>query len=127
MAKTILVVDDEPSIVKIMKSRLEANGYAVMTALGGEEALVQLKEAKPDLILLDIIMPDMDGYQVCRKLKQDPGAQQIPVIMFTADERKGVDVQAREAGAANVVYKPLVAEVLEAVKEIFEGKMPAEY
>jgi two-component system alkaline phosphatase synthesis response regulator PhoP len=82
--KKILIVDDEADIVKALQIRLEREGYAIITAYDGENAIKKVKEEKPDLIILDIIMPKMDGLQVCEILKNTLSTQNIPIIMLTA-------------------------------------------
>lgn len=84
----ILLVDDDPDFVEATKAVLESRPYEVITALGGEEGLKKAREEKPDLVLLDIIMPDIDGFQVCQQLKKDPQLSQIPVIMITSFSEK---------------------------------------
>jgi two-component system alkaline phosphatase synthesis response regulator PhoP len=84
----ILVVDDDPDFVQATKTVLESQPYEVITALGGEEGLKKAREGKPDLILLDIIMPGVDGFQVCQRLKKDPQLEEIPVIMITSFSEK---------------------------------------
>ena len=104
---TILIVDDTPADLVLM-SKLLKDVYKVKIAKDGERALrIALSDAPPDLILLDIMMPGMDGYEVCRRLKRDPGAMNIPVIFLTAradaeDEEKGL-----ELGAADYITKPI--------------------
>jgi CheY-like chemotaxis protein len=83
----ILVVDDEVYIVHILDFSLGMEGYEVVTALDGEEALAKVKKEQPDLIVLDIMMPKLDGYETCRILKSDPETQQIPVILLSAKGR----------------------------------------
>lgn len=80
----ILLVDDDPDFVEATKVVLESQPYEVITALSGGEGLKKAREEKPDLVLLDIIMPDIDGFQVCQQLKKDPQLSQIPVIMITS-------------------------------------------
>ena len=82
--KTILVVDDNPDIVTIAKTILESKGFEVQTAFSGPEAFSQLEEIKPDLIILDVMMPQMDGLEVLRKLREIPDYSSIPVILLTA-------------------------------------------
>jgi len=84
----ILLVDDDPDFVEATKAVLESRPYEVIAALGGEEGLKKAREEKPDLVLLDIIMPDIDGFQVCQQLKKDPQLSQIPVIMITSFSEK---------------------------------------
>ena len=80
----ILLVDDDPDFVEATKVVLESQPYKVITALSGEEGLKKAREEKPDLVLLDIIMPGVDGFQVCQQLKKDPQLAEIPVIMITS-------------------------------------------
>ena len=107
MAKgRILVVDDEIYIVHILDFSLGMEGYEVLTALDGEQALERLKADKPDLIVLDIMMPKVDGYEVCRTIKSSPETQHIPVILLSAkgrnvDQKMGFDV-----GADDYITKP---------------------
>jgi len=102
----ILVVDDEIYIVHILDFSLGMEGYEVLTALDGEQALERLKSDKPDLIVLDIMMPKVDGYEVCRAIKANPETQHIPVILLSAkgrnvDQKMGFDV-----GADDYITKP---------------------
>lgn len=99
--KKILVVDDEIPIQDALKVRLNASGYDVITASDGQEALDKARAEKPDLIILDVLMPKMDGYEVARLLKFDTKYKNIPIIMLTAktqssDKRTGEDVRVDE-------------------------------
>ena len=82
--KTILVVDDDPEIVTMLSTRLESRGYRVVTASNGKEALAEAKRRRPDLMILDVMMPGKNGWEVARALKQDPITEPIKVIMLTA-------------------------------------------
>lgn len=123
MAKKILVVDDEPLIVQVVTSRLNASGYETVSACDGQEALQKVKSEKPDLIILDVMMPKLDGYQVCATLKQDVRLQKTPVILFTAksgEEAERIGVQ--DCGADAYMPKPfeaktLLAKISELLKE----------
>ena len=84
MAKKILLVDDDHDLVDSMKSIVESGGYDVEVAYDGSECLEKVNETKPDLIVLDVMMPGMDGWEVCRELKDAPATQDIPIIMLTA-------------------------------------------
>ena len=106
MGKKILVVDDEPYLADMMANRLRASRYAVVTALTGREALGKAGHDKPDLILLDILMPDMDGYQVLRRLKEKDETKRIPVIMLTVKKWSEDIEKAVEGGAADYIVKP---------------------
>jgi CheY-like chemotaxis protein len=83
MAKTVLIVEDEPSMQRALKSKLEHGGYEVQTASDGEEAVTILKTVAPDLVLLDLIMPKIDGISVLRKMKDDERLRPVPVIILT--------------------------------------------
>jgi two-component system, OmpR family, alkaline phosphatase synthesis response regulator PhoP len=102
----ILVVDDEIYIVHILDFSLGMEGYEVITALDGEQALERLKVEKPDLVVLDIMMPKVDGYEVCKSIKSNPATKQTPVILLSAkgrnvDQKLGFDV-----GADDYITKP---------------------
>ncbi len=84
----ILLVDDDPDFIEATKTVLESRPYEIITALSGEEGLQKARAEKPDLVLLDIIMPGVDGFQVCQQLKKDPQLSQIPVIMITSFSEK---------------------------------------
>ena len=102
----ILVVDDEVYLLQILDFSLGAEGYDVVTAEDGEQALNKAKSEQPDLIVLDIMMPKVDGYEACRKLKQDPSMKDVPVILLTA---KGRDIDRKlglEVGADDYITKP---------------------
>ena len=106
MAKKILVCDDEPYILMALTDAVEMEGYECVTAINGKEALQKARETLPDLIMLDIMMPFMDGFEVCRELKADPGTRDIPVIMLTAKSQQ-VDIQkGKEVGADDYITKP---------------------
>lgn len=110
MAYTILVVDDEPNIVKLVESRLKANGYDVVSAGNGKQGFEKAKEAKPDLILMDIMMPVMSGDEALAQLKADPATKDIPVIMLTAKQEADDIVKCVvDGGAADYIVKPFIA------------------
>jgi two-component system, OmpR family, alkaline phosphatase synthesis response regulator PhoP len=102
----VLVVDDEIYIVHILDFSLGMEGYEVITALDGEQALERMKAEKPDLVVLDIMMPKLDGYEVCKAIKSNPTTKQTPVILLSAkgrnvDQKLGFDV-----GADDYITKP---------------------
>jgi len=104
---TILVVDDEPDTVDMLQACLEAEGYQVMTACWGEEALEKVFTRRPDMVLLDILMPDLNGLEVCRCLKTDPRTQFVPVVLITALQEKKDRLAGVQAGADDFLTKPL--------------------
>jgi CheY-like chemotaxis protein len=113
MAKKILIIDDEKGIIKVVTSRLMANGYEVISATDGMEGLEKARNEKPDLVLLDIMMPLMSGYEVIEKLKKDDATKFIPVIMVTAQEGLGhVTKSMSEYGAVDFVHKPFFPDEL---------------
>ena len=105
-AQSILIVDDEPINLKLLRAHLSKRGYEVFEALSGAEALRDAAEKHPDLILLDIMMPDMDGLETCRQLKEDPTLRQIPVIFLSAVTDTGIKAKGLEAGGVDYVSKP---------------------
>ncbi len=102
----ILVVDDEVYIVHILDFSLGMEGYEVVTALDGEEALAKVKSEQPDLIVLDIMMPKLDGYETCRILKSDPEVKHIPVILLSAKGRNVDQQMGFQVGADDYITKP---------------------
>jgi diguanylate cyclase (GGDEF)-like protein len=102
----VLVVDDEKNILDIIKFNLEVEGYEVITSRDGEEALRLVQELRPDLILCDIMMPELDGLEVCRRLKADSRTNQIPVVMLSARTQAQDKVASIEAGADDFITKP---------------------
>ncbi len=105
--ETILIVDDEEKNIKLIKGILKSEQYQVFGALSGEEALTMLPDICPDLILLDIMMPGMDGFEVCRRLKKDEKTKMIPIVMVTALDEKEHSVQAMNVGADDFLTKPV--------------------
>jgi len=107
MAKgRILVVDDEIYIVHILDFSLGMEGYEVLTALDGEQALEKARTEKPDLIVLDIMMPKLDGYETCKRLKADPEVKDVPVILLSAKGRNVDQKVGFEVGADDYITKP---------------------
>jgi len=102
----VLVVDDEEYIQHILNFSFGAEGYDVVTAGDGEEGIRKAKSEKPDIIVLDIMMPKMDGYEACRRLKTDPHTKNIPVILLTAKGREVDRKLGSQAGADDYMVKP---------------------
>lgn len=118
MAKKILFVDDEPVVVTLMKNRIVSRGFLVETAHEGAGGLEKAKTWQPDLILLDIAMPGMDGYETCRRLKASKETAHIPVVLFTAVQETQLAALAEKAGAVKVIQKPFVDQVFKVISEI---------
>ncbi len=112
MPKTILVCDDDPLLVDIVKFRLAARGYDVDVAEDGGDALERIVARKPDAIVLDYMMPVMDGVALLRRLREDPETRQIPVIMLSARNQEADVVGALELGASDYMVKPFIPEEL---------------
>jgi DNA-binding response OmpR family regulator len=105
-ASTILIVDDHPSAREVLRGLLSGQGYNLAFASDGKEALTQAAELTPDVILLDVMMPDVDGFEVCRRLRADPVLAQVPVIMVTALDDQDSRLRGLEAGADDFISKP---------------------
>jgi class 3 adenylate cyclase len=122
-AKKILVVDDDINNLKLLTLYLELADYQVTTALSGKKALQKVKEELPDLILLDVMMPGLDGYQVCAKLKGDEATQFIPIVMITALQETGDRIRGIEVGADDFLSKPFDEhELMARVKSLLRIK-----
>jgi DNA-binding response OmpR family regulator len=126
--KKILVIDDMPNIVTMVKARLEASGYEVITALDGQQGLTYANAEKPDLIILDIVMPAGGGYSVYTRLRMSPKTRSVPVIFLTAKDKPEDVARAYKLGAEYFVKKPYKPEMLlGTVKKVLESsEHPAE-
>ena len=117
----ILMVDDEADILKVVRKRLEREGYEVLVASGGKQALILLEKEIPDLILLDITMPDMDGIEVCRKIKEQKFISHIPVIFFTACGSVDDKIRGLDKGVHDYITKPIEhRELLARIKAVLK-------
>ena len=115
--KRILVVDDEVDLVETVRFSLELEGYDVLVAYNGEEALNQARKENPDLILLDLMLPKLDGYKVCRLLKFDERYKHIPILMLTAKIQEKDKATGMETGANEYITKPFeMDELMKKVK-----------
>lgn len=124
MSARVLVVDDIPVNVRLLEAKLSAEYYDVVTASGGREALEKIAEQPPDIILLDVMMPEMDGFEVCAKIKSDPTMRHIPVVMVTALNEQRDRVRGLEAGADDFLTKPVNdVALLARVKSLLRVKM----
>ena len=110
--KTVLIVDDDISIYKMLEPMLTTSGYKVLCAMTGEEGLQMTKDKKPDIIILDVILPGMKGREVCVRIKKDPTVKNIPVLFLTSKDSPD-DVQAElEAGGIGHLTKPINPQYL---------------
>lgn len=112
MGKKLLLIDDEKDLVDAVLLRLEANGYEVSVAYDGQQGLDKARKEKPDLIILDLMLPKMDGYKVCALLKSDTRYNKIPIIMFTARAQDSDMKMGEEVGAEAYITKPFDSQVL---------------
>jgi two-component system, OmpR family, KDP operon response regulator KdpE len=123
-AGTILVVDDEPQIRRVMRTTLTSSGYAITEARSGEEALERLRETRPDLILLDVNMPGMGGFEACKEIRDISDA---PIIMLTVRDVEKDKVRALDAGADDYVVKPFsMDELLARIRAALRRASPSE-
>ena len=119
----VLVVDDTPQNVKLLADILTAKGYTAITAASGEEALVKLASQAPDIVLLDVMMPGLSGYDVCRRIRADAATSLLPVVLVTSLDPQGERIKGIEAGADDFVQKPLnQAELLARVRSLLRIK-----
>lgn len=121
MTKKILIVDDEKDIVETLKFMLEVEGLNCITAYDGEEALLKAKSESPDLIILDVMLPKINGYKVCRLLKFDMKYKDIPILMVTARSQDEDKLIGEETGANEYITKPFnIEDVVVMVKKYLE-------
>ena len=130
MAKTVLIVDDEKAIVDILKFNLEKEGYTTLAAYDGREGLRLAREMDPDLILLDVMLPYMDGFEVCRTLRGY--GKNVPIIMITAREEETAKIFGLELGADDYITKPfsvreLLARVKTNIRRMATSSAPPQY
>lgn len=121
LTKTVLIADDEQDIVETLKFVLEADGINCLTAYDGEVALNLARDTSPDLIILDVMMPKINGYKICRLLKFDAKYKDIPILMVTARSQEEDKLIGEETGADEYMTKPFnINEVLDKVKTYLE-------
>ncbi len=119
----VMVIDDEPDIVKLVKISLEMANFEVVEAFSGKECLSKTQTIVPDLFLLDIMMPEMNGYEVCQQLKTQERTKHVPVVMLTAKGQKGDAEQGLKVGADDYIIKPFDPyELGEQIREILQQK-----
>ena len=119
----ILIVDDEPNLVLALEHLMKKEGYEIRAAADGEEAVEAAAEFRPDLILLDIMMPKMDGYEVCQRIRANAALQDVAIVMLTAKGREVEREKGLALGADHYITKPFsTREVVRKVKEILAAK-----
>ncbi len=112
MKKRVLVVDDEPHLLEALRFKLEGAGYEVLAEADGKDALDLVKAERPDLVVIDLHLPTMNGDEVCREMKSDDALKSIPVILFTATGAAEIEEKAAKAGSDAYLVKPFEHEVL---------------
>ena len=124
----ILITDDEPDLLDLAKRNLESAGYTVLVASNGKEAIEKADTELPDLILLDVVMPGMSGFEACKALKEQPKTKSIPVVMFTALGRDVDRMMGLDAGADGFITKPIAKNnLITEVEKILEGVRPERF
>ena len=121
----VLLVDDEPDLLRALSLRLTAAGFLCRTASNGREGLEQIQDWLPALVITDLVMPEMDGYEMCRKLKSDERTASIPVVVLTAVAERSLAQRAEELGAARLIRKPFDSqELLGTIRQLVESATP---
>lgn len=119
MMGTILIVEDTPSEMELMSHYLQESGYSVITAVTAKAAMNQVVERKPDIIITDVVMPGMSGFELCRNLKKQPGTENVPIIICTSKSQEIDRLWAMKQGADAYLTKPYTREqLLRAVKSV---------
>ena len=120
--KKILIADDRSEVVELVKVTLEGEGYRTIDASDGKEALEKIGLERPDLVLLDIVMPKMDGFEVLSQLKKDPVLKEIPIIMLTVQGQRVDQEKGKELGVTGYIIKPFSpSALLKRIEEILAG------
>jgi DNA-binding response OmpR family regulator len=121
MSKKVLIVDDEPGIIVALQFLMEQNGYATVVAFSGEEAMEAVARHRPDLILLDIMLPVVDGFEVCQRVRENPDWNHIRIVLVTALGNEANVTKGLDLGADAYVTKPFAnADLVAQVKELLE-------
>jgi two-component system, OmpR family, alkaline phosphatase synthesis response regulator PhoP len=122
-SRRVLIIEDEPHIVLSLEYLLERDGFETATAADGERGLAMVRELRPDVVLLDLMLPRLDGYQVCQAIKSDPELAPIPIIVLSAKGQEVEVLKGLSLGAAQYITKPFGnAEILEAVRAVVEPR-----
>lgn len=119
-ARKVLVVDDDEHILRSLAQYLELEEFSVRTASGGAQALALVEEEKPDLMVLDVMMPEMDGFEVLENLRRKPETEKLPVIMLTARDQHGDVLKGYQMGVSSYMVKPFnLDELVEVINQVF--------
>jgi len=119
----VLVVEDEPIILRLLQVNLRLEGYDVVACSGGEDALLRVEQAPPDVVVLDVVLPGIDGFEVCRRLRGSPATADVPVIMVTAQAQDEDRKRGYALGVREYVTKPFEpAELVALVREALAGR-----
>lgn len=119
-SRKVLVVDDDEHILRSLAQYLELEEFSVRTASGGAEALAKVEEEKPDLMVLDVMMPEMDGFEVLENLRRKPETEKLPVIMLTARDQHGDVLKGYQMGVSSYMVKPFnLDELVEVINQVF--------
>lgn len=123
--RRVLIVDDEPSIAKVLRKQMEVAGFDVTVAVDGLDGLTKAREAIPELIILDVMLPKMNGYEVCAALKQDEALRKIPILMLTAKSQRQDQEEGLKHGADAFLTKPFqLDELLAKARTLLGGAGP---
>ena len=121
--KRILLVDDHQTVFRLLEAIVRINGYELIYAESGQKGIVMARQELPDLVLLDVMMPDIDGFKVCQYLKENPETKDIPVMFLTARGAEGDLETGRKAGADGFMTKPFqTLEVLKQIEKLLDGE-----
>ena len=123
---TLLLVDDDPDLRGALREGLETSGYRVVEASDGRSALAKLGETAPEVVLLDVILPEMSGYELCERVRRSPGFDRLPVVMFSARAYPEDRAHALEAGADEFLPKPVLLSTLKACLRVLLSRVRVE-
>lgn len=122
----ILVADDDPIVLRFLEALLSDAGYEVCTAGDGEQALQKIREEKPDMVILDLVMPYRDGFDICRTVRQSPSTRTLPIIVLSMKDKESDIIRCFEAGADEFVRKPFNAlELIARIRKILDRRSPS--
>lgn len=123
MTRKVLVIEDDPSALRFSAYALEQEGYQVLTAANGVKGLKMAQEEEPDLVVLDVMLPGMDGFELCHRLRNDPATARLPILMLSVKGRESDSNMGLAVGADDYLTKPIgPAELVTSVRRLLEGK-----